>query len=247
MELKDPRKLELFGGGGGNGKSFKPKPRQDALGNKIPEPEEEIVILERELQELKVIFEQHFLGLDRKAPLRRRDLLGERLRRVKAADTKMSVMLRYRFDQLHSKFQTYERMWARTLNEIESGTYRRDLFKMKLRHRPPTPAVAPSAAAPPAGKTASAGPAAPDRAAPPAPAPPAGPALSEAQIKALHAAYVLAKTRTNESTEGLTVQALSKSLLKQVPELLKKYDCKAIDFKVVIKDNRAILKAVPRR
>ena len=66
-------------------------------------------------------------------------------------------------------------------------------------------------------------------------------------MRALYDAYITARRRTNETTEGITYEGLSKSLLKQVPQLMTKYECKAIDFKVVIKDNRAILKAVPRK
>lgn len=202
--------------------------RQDALGNKLPDPAEELALIDKEIQELKVAFEQYFLGMDRAAPLRRRDLLGERIRRMKNASSIRNSALRFRLDQAHSKFQSYERMWQRTIHEIESGTYRRDVFKMKLRQ-----------------KVAAEGEKAPVAAAPPPP--PSQPALTDGQLRALYDTYVMARTRTKESTSGITFESLSATLRRQVPELLKRYDCKAIDFKVVIKDGKTLLKAVPRK
>ena len=49
------------------------------------------------------------------------------------------------------------------------------------------------------------------------------------------------------ATTGISYESLSSTLRKQVPELLNKYECKAIDFKVVIKGGKALLKAVPRK
>lgn len=232
--LHDPKKLELFGGKPKDGLSFKPQPRQDALGNKIPNPEEELVLIEKEIQELKIAFEQHFMGFDRKAPTRRRDVLGERLRKMKSSPAKVPTLVRHRLDQAHSKFQAFDRVWMRTMHEIEAGTYKRDVMRLKNKAR--TAAQQASTQAAPEAPVA----------APPPPAA-AAPPLSEGQIRALYDAFVTARRRTNESTDSITYEGLSKSLLKQVPQLMQKYECKAIDFKVVIKDNKAILKAVPRK
>jgi hypothetical protein len=232
--VNDPRRMELFGGKPKD--TFKPPARQDALGNKIPEPEEEIALIEKEIQELKMAFEQYFLGFDRRAPLRRRDQLNERIRRFKQGNLRMPTMLKHRLDQAHAKFSSYDRTWARTLSEIESGTYKRDLFKMKMRQKTAAEAPPPDAADSPAARPAA--PASPQAQTAP---------LTAGQIKALYDAYITARKRTNESTDGITADGLGRSLLKQVPALMQKYDCKAIDFKVVIKDNKAILRAVPRR
>ena len=72
-------------------------------------------------------------------------------------------------------------------------------------------------------------------------------ALSDGQLRALYDAYMGARQRTNEAPNGLTLEALSSNLRRQVPELMSKHGAKAIDFKVVIKNGRALLKAVPRK
>ena len=61
--------------------------------------------------------------------------------------------------------------------------------------------------------------------------------LSDEQIDRIYDAYILAKRRCNESTAGITREALSKSLAAR---------CVAHDVKVVIKDGKAMLKLVSR-
>jgi hypothetical protein len=70
--------------------------------------------------------------------------------------------------------------------------------------------------------------------------------MSEAQLRALHSAYVEAKRRCHEDVSRVSYEALANTLAKQVPELMARYKASTIEFKVVIKDGRVILKAVPR-
>jgi hypothetical protein len=129
------------------------------------------------------------------------------------------------------------------------------------------PAASAAAAAPRAspvapGKPATAAPAAAPRApaAPPKPAAPAVPApgarpaaapapagrLAEAQMRELYDAYVSAKRRCNEDTSNLTYDAVAKSVSKQIPEIMKQHKARSVEFKVVIKDGKAKLTAVPK-
>lgn len=212
--------------------------RVDAHGNKIPDPQEELALIEKEIFDLKTAFEQYFAGIDRHSPIRRKDALAQRLRRLKETGNFRNTALKFRLEQTANKFGTYDRMWTRSIAEMEAGTSRRDNFRLKRAKsvQPPAPtsksnaAAAPGAEAPPA----------------PAAAPPPS-ALSDGQIRALYDAMVVARGRTNESTDGLSYDTLAKNLRKQVPELLERYEAKAIDFKVVIKNGKAMLKAVPRK
>jgi hypothetical protein len=44
----------------------------------------------------------------------------------------------------------------------------------------------------------------------------------------------------------MSYDSIAASLRKQVPELMKQHGAKAVEFKVVIKDGKAVLKAVPK-
>jgi len=70
--------------------------------------------------------------------------------------------------------------------------------------------------------------------------------LSGDKIQRIYDAYITAKKRCKESTDGITLDAVAQSLRKQVPTLMKDHGAKSVDFKVVIKDGKAVLKAVPK-
>jgi hypothetical protein len=88
--------------------------------------------LEEELLALKVTYEQYFLGNERLPPVRAHDDFRKRLNKLKTGLVR-NTAVKFRISSLYNKFLTYERLWQRTLQEIESGTYKRDLFKAKRR------------------------------------------------------------------------------------------------------------------
>jgi hypothetical protein len=65
-------------------------------------------------------------------------------------------------------------------------------------------------------------------------------------VKALYDAYVEAKRRCNEDVSRITPDAIARTIAKQTPEIMKQHNAREVEFKVVIKDGRAILKAVPK-
>ncbi|WP_164011595.1 MXAN_5187 C-terminal domain-containing protein [Pyxidicoccus trucidator] len=349
---------------------------------------QECEALEAELASLRNLYEQYFMGLDRHPPTNTHADLKKRFLRLKSAFVR-STAAKFRVASVHNKYLTYERLWMRTLQEIEAGTYKRDLFKARRRaesrkvtpgkdaqkgvvelpedisdmefeeveeilrprpaNEPPvagaatppggtpfrgTPAVAPVSGAPgiapltppvggmpirgtpavaplspippvaasggtagrgvpavtaaipsvapvagtpprglptvtaPLGGTPARGtpvmppgmapktPTAPSTPAarPPtagaAPRPPAagggGGGMSDDKLRAVYDAYVTAKRRCQEDTSKLSYESVAATLRKQVPELLKQHGAKAVEFKVVIKDGKASLKAVPK-
>jgi hypothetical protein len=194
--------------------------------------------LEGELVDLRNAYEQYFLGTERLPPASAHQELKKKLDRLRMSFVR-NTAVNFKIQGLYTKFTTYERLWNRTLQEMENGTYRRDLFKARLRAKPTVakttlPLAKP--AAPPANQ-------------PPGPAQPPVTSqgeLSEGKIKAIYDAYVTAKKRCNEDTAGLNLEGLAATLKKQVPELLKQHNAKSVDFKVLIKEGKAVLKPVPR-
>ena len=86
--------------------------------------------------------------------------------------------------------------------------------------------------------------ASPSKAAPPPP--PAIPGLSEAKLRALYDEYLGAKKRCGEDVSRFTYETLARTVAKQVPELIARYAAKTVDFRVEVKDGRAVLKVLPR-
>jgi hypothetical protein len=301
--------------------------------------------LEKSMEMIRRDFDQYFMGMARRAPTTAQAQLAGVMRKIKEEQLKdWNTQDRFRFNQIHARFVSMERMWARTLKQIEDGTYKRDKFKvaqMKRREAqlakaatqlggdpqatldargpvdldgfdvdvggfeddfdapsgsrpaagPPRQAPAsaaatttaarngaPLAAAPGANRPATApspgapspgapspgapSPGAPSPGAPahrPAPAAAAAAAqrpaggssggdlggLSEARLQQLHKVYVDAKRRTGEAS-SLTLEALRAQVAKQVPVIREKHGCAQVDFKVVLKDGKAMLKAIPK-
>jgi hypothetical protein len=107
------------------------------------------------------------------------------------------------------------------------------------------PRPAPSAAPPPTRPIAPAP--APARPAPPPPAP-APPArigdLTRDRFGQIYSQYVETRRRQNEPTGAITRDALAKQLDESTSRLKQKHGAKAIDFEVVVKDGRTILRPV---
>ncbi len=285
--------------------------------------------LEEELAHLKASYEQYFLGVERRPPVDAHDRFKKGLK-----DLKMNFVrhtgANFKVAGLQAKYLTYERLWTRTLQEMEAGTYKRDVYKAKRKSReeeqrakrkagngvnpeatppeadplgahveatpllkppPPPPEesiTGPLPPPPPPAQTSASKtglpavkaiapiptgsvsktqlPAVAAKAGQPpgkpviTPARPESPSmpmargaapategdLSEKKIKAIYDAYVMAKKRCNEDVSKLSVDNLASTLRKQVPELLKQHGAKSVEFKVVIKDGKAILRALPK-
>ena len=183
---------------------------------------EDLDELEEAMTGLQVLYEKYFLGIDRRPPDAQRRQVSEKMRLLKTTMVK-NTALKFRIQTMFAKLISFERMWDRTLREIEEGTYKRDVFKAKLRDARRVAAEQK-----------------------PAQPPPSSPQLSDQMIRKLYDTYVIARQRTSESTSGLTYDAIARRIRAQVPELMARHKARNIEFKVVIKGGKAVLKAIPQ-
>jgi hypothetical protein len=219
------------------------------LDPKAKEFEAQIDSVENRLDRLRSLYEQYFQGIERIEPSMERNAVKrvfQNLRKIRIRNT----ALRFRFNQLVARMSSYENYWNRIVRQMEEGTYHRDVYKARYRAKAKVPTEeAPREEAPthteektqvpaPAAAAESARPAQRGR--------PTSRTLNDKQVGAIYDAYMLAKRRCKESTGNLTKDTLAKSLRKQVPAIIKQYRCKSVEFKVVIKKGKAILKAVPK-
>ena len=182
---------------------------------------EELDKVDEDLTNLQVLYEKYFLGIDRRPPDDQRKSVSGRLRTMRTTVVK-NTGLKFRINTLFAKLISYERMWDRTLREIEDGTYKRDVFKAKYRIAQ-RGKKEPAAPAPEAPKVE----------------------LSDDKLRRLYDTYLVARQRTGEPIEGLTFDAIASKIRAQVPVLMQKHNAKRVEFKVVIKGGKAVLKAVP--
>ena len=182
---------------------------------------EDLDELDEAIAGLQVLYEKYFLGIDRKPPEQERTRVSKKMRELRTTLVK-NTALKFRINTLFAKLISFERMWDRTLREIEEGTYKRDVFKAKL-HKKLREEDKPAA-----------------------PAKPQPPEISDDKLKKLYDTYLVARQRCGEPTEGISFDSVAKRIRAQVPQLLEKHGARNIEFKVVIKAGKAVLKAIPR-
>ncbi len=237
---------------------------------KILKPDEIAKLIERleaRLAQLRNSQEQFFIGLERRPPNLEREALKQEIDHAKQ-DVGRNTSLKFRVNALWNKYLSYERMWLRTEKEIEEGRYHRDVFKARLHAQSRAPHAGGISETTEPEQQLSAGdddfevteePDAP----PPPPAHPApsptrdafasarpnpvqGGGVSDERLRAVYQAYVSAKRQCKEPTAGLSFEQVAGKLRSQIPELLAKTNAKGVDFKVVIKDGKATLRAVTK-
>jgi hypothetical protein len=202
------------------------------------ELEEQLDKMEARLDRLRSLYEQYFQGIEKIEPSMEKTAVHNILMQMRKTKSR-NTALRFRLNQLVARMNTYETYWMRTSRRIEDGTYHRDVYMARYRNKAkkeqPAEEPAPQTEKRPEPARASARQAGQPRG-----------ELNDKTVGAIYDAYVLAKRRCKEPTKGLTKEALAKSLRKQVPAIMKQHKCKSVEFKVVIKKGKAILKAVPK-
>jgi hypothetical protein len=97
--------------------------------------------LELAVDRLRSLYEQYFVGIEKLEPQVPRKDVDRRihvLRKVQLRNT----ALRFRFQMVLQRYNTYQTHWQRICREIENGTYRRHLQRAQRRFgstRPPRP------------------------------------------------------------------------------------------------------------
>ena len=108
-------------------------------------------MLDVKLKALKRDYEQYFLGSRPREPSNTRAEMQKAMIRLTNGVIK-NTGERFKFNTLNSQFVTYKRHWDDTLRKIETGTYKRHIFKANLHERerglqkeepPPAEAAAP--------------------------------------------------------------------------------------------------------
>jgi hypothetical protein len=93
--------------------------------------DEELRILDMKLRQLKVDYEHYFLGRQPREPIGLRSEVQKQFVRFSGMPIR-NTAARFRFNSLNARFQAMKRQWDATLRQIESGTYKRHVFKAKL-------------------------------------------------------------------------------------------------------------------
>lgn len=176
--------------------------------------EEDFKVLETKLLQLKLDYDQYFLGSRPREPIMLRGEV-QKLIAMYSNQAIQNTALRFKFGSICSRYQAYKRQWGEVLRQIEAGTYARHRFKAELHDRERRSEKKLAKAAPPAGKPGD----------------------------ALFQAYVEACRSCGQDVKGLTPAKLEGLLDKQREQLRARFGDADVSFRVAIEDGKAKLKA----
>jgi hypothetical protein len=96
--------------------------------------EEEIDALEKRIERLRILYEQFFIGIEKRPPLMLQRDVVRRIRQIGNYHIRQTH-LKFRYSSLVQRFNVHRAVWMRTTREIEEGTYRRDRIRVIRRER----------------------------------------------------------------------------------------------------------------
>jgi hypothetical protein len=71
--------------------------------------------------------------------------------------------------------------------------------------------------------------------------------MSEGESRQLFRRYVQARKLVGESTDNLTYDKLMRTLNQQAPQIMRAHEAHGVEFNIVIKNNKVVLKAKPKK
>jgi hypothetical protein len=119
-----------------------------------PEFEQFISDLEIGVDRLRSLYEQYFMGIEKIEPQVARKDVDRKIHSLRREQIR-NTALRFRFNMLLQRYNTYQTYWQRICREIENGTYKRHMLRAQRRFAdgrrsvPPPPAPAPDLPPPP--------------------------------------------------------------------------------------------------
>jgi hypothetical protein len=182
--------------------------------------EEDLVLLDARLKQLRLEYEQYFMGARKREP----QLLRGEVQKIIAYYANVPIRNtghRFKFNNLRARFFAFRRHWDETQRKIEDGRYDKHRFQAELHDRERT-----------AGE--------PEKPVPESPAP-------ERELDRLFQDWVDARTATGQGTAGLSRERLAQQLEQQAAALRQRFGVADVRFRVVVEDGRAKLKASPVR
>ena len=207
---------------------------------------EDLSLLDRKLAELKVQYEQYFLGLAKTEPLPLRAEVQNLIRRWNGQHI-TNTMHKFRYQTLVGRYSSFAGHWNRCVRELEEGTFKRDLFRVTLHEQERREREERRKKL--LGKIAAREGAGPGEAASPASAPPSSAAgrAPAGTTESLYHEVLAARAASGQKDPEPTRDGFEKLVAAQRAEIRKRYDCSDVTFKVKVENGKVKLVARPVR
>ncbi|MFQ5735925.1 MAG: MXAN_5187 C-terminal domain-containing protein [Thermodesulfobacteriota bacterium] len=188
---------------------------------------DDIEHLDAKLSKLKVEYEQYFMRLIKREPVKLRAEV-EKIILVYSNKSISNTSMKFRYNSLVAKYNSYKQYWGRTLRAIEEGTFWRRAEGEGGRVKPVRERPTPERSAP-------------------EPAPAGAGAGGGDEVKAVYEKYIEARRACNEPTDGVTYEKLASTIERYKRQAEERYNVKDVDLKVYVKDGKAKLAITPKK
>ncbi len=184
---------------------------------------EDVALFEQSLSELIIKYEQYFLGLEKREPLR---LLSEveGLARKYQGFQIINTMVKFKYNAAIARLNSYKQYWTRINRLMEEGKYSRDRFKMEMHQKGKAEGQPEKAKHAPHEENGGVNP----------------------EIEAVYRSYLEARKACRMSVDSITPEVIAAAIERQKPAIMNKYHCRGVEFKVVIEDGTPKIKARPK-
>lgn len=184
---------------------------------------EDVALFEQSLSELVIKYEQYFLGLEKREPLRLLSEVEGLARRYQGFQI-VNTMVKFKYNAAIARLNSYKQYWTRINRLIEEGRYSRDRFKMEMHQKQKAAGVSEKGGQPAPEEKSSVNP----------------------EIEAVYRTFLEARRACHLPVDAITPEVIAAAIEKQKPIIMNKYNCKGVEFKVVIEDGTPKIKARPR-
>jgi hypothetical protein len=183
---------------------------------------EDIAQFEQWLNELVIKYEQYFIGIEKREPLKLLndvESLGRKYQNTQITNT----MVKFKFNATLARLNSYKQYWNRINRLIEDGKYSRERFKLELHKKYKEPShPGQGQQARPAEKG------------------------SDFEVESLYNRFVEARKACHLPVTKVTHDLIVNAIEKQKPLIMEKFKCKSVEFNVVIEDGVPKIKARPK-
>ncbi len=192
--------------------------------------------LDQRILRLRNEYEQFFVGVVKKEPIDKREDIAALIRRL-GRERMNNTAQKFRYQQLRARFTAFTMYWNRTVKQLEEGTHRRDIFRVRLREQaeqkqgPDTRATRPARAA----ETDKRGQAAMDT------------VRDRDALEKVFEDFLATRKKCHERTDNVHFDRMVQFMENQTDTIKKQYRCSAVQFEVVADHGKAKLKAIPLR
>jgi hypothetical protein len=183
---------------------------------------EDIAQFEQGLNELIIRYEQYFIGIEKREPLKLLndvESLGRKYLNIQIVNT----MMKFKFNSTLARLNSYKQYWNRINRLIEDGKYSRERFKLELHQKYKEPVL------PGQGQQIRPAEKEPDF-----------------EVESLYQKFVEARKACHLPVSKVTHDLIANAIEKQKPFIMEKFRCKTVEFKVVIEEGVPKIKARPK-